>query len=1181
MRNKSLQRVLSLILCALLCAGLFPAFAFAEAEVLEVPTAEQIVFEEPVVEEPIVEDLIAEEPVVEEPVVEEPIAEEPIVEGPIVEGPVVEEPVVEEPIVEEPVVEEPVVEEPVAEALVVEEPVAEEAIADAEAAEAALTEEEESEELVSEAPDPISLSVDVDMPDNLLDGYADKELGSLLPRRPVLRAPKNVGGNLSGYSSILYQEHKSVIGQIAAGQRESTVISIPAETLLDGKVIWTAEELGVDPLVVDGAINSTPIFNSLYTKIGIRSVLTALLLDCPYEMYWYDKTIGIKYQFDTGLITVNNQTAVKVKGNFVIRYTVASEYQNGGVYTMNTALGQQVQSAVSTAKGIVSTASSYSLLDKLNHYRQRICDLVSYNSAAASGGVAYGNPWQLIWVFDDNSDTNVVCEGYAKAFQYLCDLSNIGIATCYTVTGQMAHGTGAGNHMWNIVTMPDGKNYLVDITNCDSGSVGYPDLLFLKGYTSSSDYSNYSYGPITYTYDSTTLSTFSESDLTLSATDYGEAVEVVTSGQCGDNAYWDLTDGVLTISGTGAMANYGGPGTTPWYASNADIQRIVIEPGITGIGDSAFALVSNMTSITIPDTVTSIGATAFYGCNSLSSVAIPESVTNIGGGAFSQCASLADVTLPSGITTIGMNTFYGCPKLTSLTVPAGVTSVEDRGFAGMFGLTSITFLGHAPSFGGNAVFDGVTADAYYPGGDASWTVASYTPDLGGNITWMRGEPTHQCGDNLTWSLEDDTLIISGTGDMWNFIVETPGWYDWRDSIRNVVIGDSVTDIGNYVFSGLTNLDSVSIPASVTKVGDSILYDSGVTDISVAADNQNLSSQDGVLFNKEGTTLLVYPFARSGSYTIPTGVNEIYFAAFSQSALTSVTVPESVTVLGNASFANCANLTEVHFLGHAPSFGGIVFLDDTATAYYPANDASWTDEVKQNYSGSITWVEQLTAGWQKIDGVWYYYNEDGSLATGWKQINGNWYYFESSGAMKTGWLQSGSTWYYLRSGGSMATGWEQVNGKWYYFEANGAMKTGWLQSGNIWCYLRSGGSMATGWEQVNGAWYYFESNGHMKTGWLQSGSTWYYLRSGGAMATGWEQVNGKWYYFESNGHMKTGWAQLSGKWYYFQSGGAMTTGWLKLGSTWYYFETSGAMVTGSRTINGKTYNFSSSGACLNP
>ena len=708
MNHPALQRVLSLVLCALMCVTLLPIPALAENV-----AAEEFAFESFDVEASVAEEPVAEEPVAEEPVAEEPVAEEPVAEEPVVEAPVVEETVVEESVVEETIV-------------------------DTSAAETVTAEEEELEELVSEPPEPRSLAVDVDMPDGLLDGYADQKLGSLLPRRPVLRAPKNVGGNLSGAPAVLYSEHKSIISQIAAGQRESTEIYLPVETVFEGKLTWTAEELGIDAIVVDGRINSNAVWNALYAMTDIRSVLTALLQDCPYELYWYDKTIGISYGFDTSLSTTAGQTAIQLAGNFFVKYTVASEYQNGGSFVMNTALGQEVQSAVNNAQTIVSTAASYSLVNKLDYYRQRICELVSYNDAAAAGGVSYGNPWQLIWIFDDDSSTNVVCEGYAKAFQYLCDLSNLGSATCYTVTGQMTAGTGAGRHMWNIVTMPDGKNYLVDITNCDSGSVGYPDLLFLKGYDSCEGYTSYTYSGVTYQYDESTLATFSEAELTLSDTAYGGSGEVITSGQCGDNAYWDLTDGVLTISGSGPMADYGGPGTTPWFASNADIQRIVIESGITSIGNSAFALVSNMTSITIPDTVTSIGETAFYGCLSLSSIEIPASVTSIGG---------------------------------------------------------------------------------------------------------------------------------------------------------------------------------------------------------------------------------------------------------------------------AAFASCQSMSEIHFLGSAPMIGEQAFYGVTATAYYPANDATWTDEVKQGYGGTITWVEQLIAGWQQVDGVWYYYNDDGSLATGWQKIDGAWYYFEDSGA--TPWPPAGN------------------------------------------------------------------------------------------------------------------------------------------------------------------------------
>ncbi len=105
---------------------------------------------------------------------------------------------------------------------------------------------------------------------------------------------------------------------------------------------------------------------------------------------------------------------------------------------------------------------------KLAYYGQTICSLTDYNDQAATDlSLSYGNPWQLIWIFDGNSATTVVCEGYAKAFQYLCDLSVFDTAiSCYTITGRL----GYENHMWNMVRMGNGLNYLADLTNCDTGS---------------------------------------------------------------------------------------------------------------------------------------------------------------------------------------------------------------------------------------------------------------------------------------------------------------------------------------------------------------------------------------------------------------------------------------------------------------------------------------------------------------------------------------------------------------------------------------------------------------------------------------------------------------------------------------------------------------------------------------
>ena len=127
-------------------------------------------------------------------------------------------------------------------------------------------------------------------------------------------------------------------------------------------------------------------------------------------------------------------------------------------------------------------------MEKLAAYKNKICELVSYNDAAAdSMSTANGiNPWQMIYVFDGSSSTKVVCEGYSKAFQYLCDLSSFsGDVECHTMGGTMSGGTGAGGHMWNVVTMDDGKNYLVDVTNCNTGTIGSPDKLFLAHTTKS------------------------------------------------------------------------------------------------------------------------------------------------------------------------------------------------------------------------------------------------------------------------------------------------------------------------------------------------------------------------------------------------------------------------------------------------------------------------------------------------------------------------------------------------------------------------------------------------------------------------------------------------------------------------------------------------------------------------
>ena len=141
----------------------------------------------------------------------------------------------------------------------------------------------------------------------------------------------------------------------------------------------------------------------------------------------------------------------------------------------------------------------------------------------------------------------------------------------------------------------------------------------------------------------------------------------------------------------------------------------------------------------------------------------------------------------------------------------------------------------------------------------------------------------------------------------------------------------------------------------------------------------------------------------------------------------------------------------------------------------------------------------------------------SPKTGWKQENGVWYFYNTDGSMATGWLKDNGTWYYLNANGAMATGWLQNNGSWYYLNSNGAMATGWLKDNGTWYYLNANGAMATGWLKDNGTWYYLNVNGAMVTGWLKDGDTWYYLEASGAMKVSqWFKVSDKWYYVDGSG-----------------------------------------------------------------
>ena len=334
-----------------------------------------------------------------------------------------------------------------------------------------------------------------------------------------------------------------------------------------------------------------------------------------------------------------------------------------------------------------------------------------------------------------------------------------------------------------------------------------------------------------------------------------------------------LTDGTLTISGAGEM-NWSGEQFPPWYSLRSSITSVNISWGVTNVGNNAFRDHTNLTSVNIESTVTSIGWSAFQGCIGLTEIEIPNSVISIEGSAFEGCTGLTGVFIGSGVTSIGGRAFYGCTGLTSVMIPDNVISIEGRAFEGCTGLTGVNIGIGVTSIGGGA-FQGCT-----------------------NLESINVLPA-----NANLSSENGVLLNKDKTTLIHYPAGRQGAYTVPNTVEN---------IGDNAFNGSTGLTSIIISNSVINIGSSAFEGcTGLTAINVELDNANYSSEDGVLFNKGKTILVMYPSGRQGAYDITLGVISIGGGAFRGcTGLTSVTIPISVSLIGEGAFEGCTGLTEI-------------------------------------------------------------------------------------------------------------------------------------------------------------------------------------------------------------------------------------------------------------------------------
>lgn len=351
-----------------------------------------------------------------------------------------------------------------------------------------------------------SVTVPEDDSAALLEGYLYQVNGLDVPEVVKAEGSGNTASRPATYAVALndvtnniYRRLVPEIKKIAAGESASATIVIT-----DMPITYTQGDLGHITIIEGDALSeaaSARIGELFGADVNHDALLSKLLANMPYELYWFDKTNGMAISY--GIEPDENTVTIPY---IVVGFCVADTYRDTTKYlvddedkivkdedgnpipdytAINTTKTGAAKTAAATAAQVVAENQGKGIYSKLVAYREYITKAVDYNfDVANTANYPYGDPWQLIYVFDGDPKTNVVCEGYSKAFKYLCDLTWTGSdpeVKCYLAVGKMD----SEDHMWNIVSI-GGANYLTDITNCDSYAdgkfaIGYPDQLFLCG----------------------------------------------------------------------------------------------------------------------------------------------------------------------------------------------------------------------------------------------------------------------------------------------------------------------------------------------------------------------------------------------------------------------------------------------------------------------------------------------------------------------------------------------------------------------------------------------------------------------------------------------------------------------------------------------------------------------------
>ena len=365
-----------------------------------------------------------------------------------------------------------------------------------------------------------------------------------------------------------------------------------------------------------------------------------------------------------------------------------------------------------------------------------------------------------------------------------------------------------------------------------------------------------------------------------------EPVTYVNSGTCGDNLTWTLDDNQqLTISGTGEMYNYIDYATySPW---GTNVVKVVIESGVTSIGNYAFKNCSNLVDVVIPDTVSNIGDGSFSYCSNLSSVVIPKGIPCIGHNTFEGCDSLTDINIPNSVHSIGDNAFADCRSLVDIVIPDKVDTIGQGAFYGCSSIQSIFIPNQVKRIENSTFYE------------CSSLTSVFIPD---NVTYIGDSAFENC---FSLSSVNNPVNVEYVGD--RAFKDTPFFDEYEGDF--VIMGRGFL----YKYKGAGSV--LTIPDTVIRIGSYVCeYPKSIYDKIVISDSVQYIYDHAFDGCKASTAILSKNLVSIGNW------------AFSSLPIKEITVPDTVTTLGDFAFYGCKFLTTVNLSQGLTKIGGSTFYE---------------------------------------------------------------------------------------------------------------------------------------------------------------------------------------------------------------------------------------------------------------